>query len=98
MANASHLIGHLIINLIVKPRRKFFTWNVERRRLKAFEYADGIQANGSPAYNFYKSFGSCLLYFDTRVDKKLIINKEALEKRLDSLDENRPLPLAYSSN
>lgn len=83
-------------NPIIKLRRQFFIWNTERKRRTAFKKADGIQANGVAAYNEYKKFGNCLLYFDTRIFSGIFISNEELNNRLNSLSKKRPLRLAYS--
>ncbi|MEJ1355173.1 MAG: glycosyltransferase [Candidatus Sedimenticola sp. (ex Thyasira tokunagai)] len=91
-----------IVNLgrasrVVKLYRCLYIWRGERRRRKAFQLADGIQANGT-ASNFYycREDKSCLLYFDSRVYSEQIINHATLNKRLSTLSHRRPLRLAFS--
>jgi len=84
-------------NIAVKLRRNFYIWNGERKRVAAFEKADGIQANGTAAYEEYKKFKKCLLYFDTRVYRNTIINDQELNRRLSNLTtQSQPLRLAFS--
>ncbi len=83
-------------NTIVKLRRFFYIWEKERKRLASFKLCDGLQSNGTPAYNEYNFVGNNLLYFDTRVFENQIIDDENLQQRLDYLSENKPLRIAFS--
>jgi colanic acid/amylovoran biosynthesis glycosyltransferase len=83
-------------NPLIKFRRFLYVWREERKRLSSFSLADGLQANGMPAYYEYNKFKNILLYFDTRVDKNIIINDEHLNQRLTYLSKNKPLRLAFS--
>lgn len=83
-------------NPLIKLRRYFYIWNGERKRLAAFSLADGLQVNGTAAFSEYNKTGNNLLYFDTRVNKSLIIGDKDLEQRLQYLPENKPLRLAFS--
>jgi len=78
---------------------KSLVWNVltEVKRRKAFRLADGIQANGMPAYKAYsKQVGNSLLYFDSRNGEDANVTEIELAVRLAELDENRPLRLGFS--
>ncbi len=83
-------------NVFLKLRRFFYLWRGERVRVSAFSFADGLQANGMPAYQNYKKFGNSILYFASRIYKDLIINDQQLEPRLAYLTKNEPLRLAFS--
>lgn len=83
-------------NPIIKLRRLFYIWQQEQRRIKAFKLCDGLQSNGTPAYQYYQRVTNKLLYFDTRVFKEQIIDDIALAQRLTYLSENKPLRLAFS--
>jgi colanic acid/amylovoran biosynthesis glycosyltransferase len=83
-------------NPMIKLRRFFYIWSHEKKRRAAFQLADGLQSNGTPAYNEYKAFKNNLLYFDTRVETKHRISDSDLEKRLDYLSQGNPLRLAFS--
>jgi glycosyltransferase involved in cell wall biosynthesis len=82
--------------LLTRLRRDLFVRRTERRRRKAFELADGIQANGTAAYDEYRKFGDCLLYFDTRIGRDAMISDEALSRRLEASAAGHPLRLAFS--
>ncbi len=77
-------------------RQRLYLWLGERKRRKAFELSDGLQCNGTPAFNEYSEAPNRLLYFDTRVSKKQIIGDGELETRLATLREKKPLRLAFS--
>ena len=83
-------------NPILRWRRHFYIWNGERKRRAAFQLADGIQANGVAAFDEYKDFKNSMLYFDTRINKNIIIHDTELKRRLTKLQENQPLRLAFS--
>ena len=83
-------------NPIVKLRRFFYIWEKERKRVAAFKLCDGLQSNGTPAYNEYNYVTNNLLYFDTRVFKNQIIEADNLQQRLDYLWKNEPLRIAFS--
>jgi colanic acid/amylovoran biosynthesis glycosyltransferase len=69
----------------------------ERKRTQAFRLADGLQANGVPAYDAYASLvPNALLYFDTRNTASMGISDAELSTRLSHLDENAPLRLGFS--
>ncbi len=83
-------------NPLVKLRRFFYIWQHEKKRVAAFQLADALQSNGTPAYYEYKDIKNNLLYFDTRVDNQHSILDTDLEKRLDYLSQGKPLRLAFS--
>ncbi|MCF8383069.1 MAG: glycosyltransferase [Chlorobium sp.] len=77
-------------------RHFLFIWNQEQKRKQAFITADALQSNGTPAYEHYHQATNRLLYFDTRVSKEDLITTDALEQRLEKLNEGKPLRLAFS--
>jgi len=83
-------------NPLIKFRRFLYIWREERTRLSSFSFADGLQANGMPVYYEYNKFQNVMLYFDTRVDKNIMITDEILENRLTYLSQNKPLRIAFS--
>jgi glycosyltransferase involved in cell wall biosynthesis len=83
-------------NPAVLLRQNLYLRLNERKRRKAFELSDGLQCNGTPAWNEYKEIPNRLLYFDTRVSKAQIISDGDLETRLSSLNDKKPLRLAFS--
>lgn len=83
-------------NLLVRLRRDLFVQRTERKRRRAFALADGIQANGTAAYDEYRKYANCMLYFDTRMGRDAMISDGALSSRLDESSSGRPIRLAFS--
>jgi len=83
-------------NPLVLLRRLLYIWNYEQKRIAAFRLCDALQSNGTPAYHQYHTVKNRLLYFDTRVSKKQVIDDADLETRLDNLRQGKPLRLAFS--
>lgn len=83
-------------NPFVRWRRDVFLRGRERSRRAAFAACDGLQANGMPAHDAYQAHGNCLLYFDTRMGRRSQIDDAALEARLATLQQPRPLRVAFS--
>jgi glycosyltransferase involved in cell wall biosynthesis len=83
-------------NPAVLLRQNLYLRINERKRRKAFELSDGLQCNGTPAWNEYKKIPNRLLYFDTRVSKTQIISDGDLETRISTLKDKKPLRLAFS--
>lgn len=83
-------------NPFVRWRRDLFLRGRERARRAAFAACDGLQANGMPAHEAYQAHGNCLLYFDTRMGRRSLIDDAALEARLATLQQPRPLRVAFS--
>lgn len=77
-------------------RKKLYIWQGEHKRKSAFKYADGLQANGAAAYNEYKLFPNCHLYFDTRINKDILISDDQLKQRFKNLEDRKTLHLAFS--
>lgn len=97
VAETRHQINQLEApNRWVRWRRDWFLRGRERERRAAFRACSGLQANGVPAYEAYRDARNPLLYFDTRVSRAQLISLPALEARLRTLREPRPLRLAFS--
>lgn len=89
----------------IDPSRNYFRkiyahlWNMnqERRRRRAFRTADGLQANGYPAFSNYGSFNrNAMIYLDSRVDKNLLATESDVEEREQRLLRGAPLRLLHS--
>ena len=83
-------------NFLIKLRRFFFIWNTERKRKSAFSHADGIQANGIPAYNKYQVYKNTILYFDNRISELTVVSDSIIKERFNQLSKNEPLRLTFS--
>lgn len=92
------------INFLVRGRsfaKKIYSllWAMrqEARRLKAFRQADGLQANGYPAFTHYKSQNrNTIMYLDSRLREGMIATQDEMAGRLARLKTNAPVRLVHS--
>lgn len=78
---------------------KSMAWMVmrERDRRRAFGQAAGLQANGTAAFNSYKSLSSApMQYFDTRMTRAQQVSPAELEQKVSHVLAAKPLRLAFS--
>lgn len=69
----------------------------ELRRRRAFAAADGLQANGYPAYDAYGGLNeSSLLYLDNRMAPALFATKQDMTRRAEHLASGGPIRLIHS--
>jgi colanic acid/amylovoran biosynthesis glycosyltransferase len=69
----------------------------ELGRLRSMRAAAGLQCNGTPTFDAYRSRNRrTLLFFDSRITEDMVIAAPALEARLAPLLSRRPLRLAFS--
>lgn len=88
---------HSSTPLIKKLKTAIWHLRNERRIVRAMRLADGIQANGSPAFKSYGAGSpSALLYWDTRLLRSQLVDRAALDSKLATLREGGPLRLAFS--
>lgn len=74
-------------------------WNLrqERRRRRAFKSADGIQANGYPAYSAYRRANpNTILFLDSRIGEDILVTVPEMEARRVRLHSEAPMRLMYS--
>ncbi len=91
------ILGAEVSNPLIRTRRRFWEYGQERKIRAGLRRAAGVQCNGTPTYDAYQAIcPSSLLFFDGRVEREMLISPEALERRLASLKEGRPLRLAFS--
>jgi colanic acid/amylovoran biosynthesis glycosyltransferase len=84
-------------NPILRWRRELWTTQLEKRYRKAVAAAAGIQCNGTPTFEAYRSINPrSLLYFDTRVRADQLAQGATLENRFTHLGAGQPLRLAFS--
>ena len=84
-------------NPLIRWRRNRWERDWERKVLASVKLAAGVQCNGTPTYEAYKDHAhDILLYFDSRTRTQDLIDDASLEQRLRSLDDNKPLRLAFS--
>lgn len=71
--------------------------NQERRRRRAFRLADGIQANGYPAFETYGPLNSnTMMYLDSRIGEGLLATAAEMEARRKRILSGAPLRLIHS--
>ena len=91
------IIGAEEGNPLVRAKRTVWEWNQERHNRNAIRQAAGIQCNGVPTFDAYSDLNkNSLLFFDTRVTEKLLIDADRLETRLARLRKGEQLRLAFS--
>ncbi|WP_299912871.1 glycosyltransferase [uncultured Paracoccus sp.] len=82
------------------PRKLYsllWTMKQERRRRRAFRIADGIQANGHPAFSVYSPMNAnTMMYLDNRVGETLLATENEMEAREQRLPSGAPLRLLHS--
>lgn len=74
-------------------------WNIwhEIRRRRAFRHAQGVQANGYPAYAAYKRLNdNTMMYLDNRMKPELLVTPAELRARAAHLQTGAPLRLIHS--
>ncbi|MFN0132396.1 MAG: glycosyltransferase [Phycisphaerales bacterium] len=84
-------------NPLLRARRSLWNRSLERRYTDAVRRADGIQCNGTPTFEAYRSISPRpLLFFDTRVTRDMLISPDHLAARLAHLRAGGPIRLAFS--
>lgn len=84
-------------NAILRWRRKWWTTKLEQRYVQALQLASGVQCNGTPTFDAYRSIHPhALLYFDSRVSDSMLASNQVIEQRLEKLASNQPLRLVFS--
>lgn len=84
-------------NPLLRLRRGYWERGQERRNQASVRLATGVQCNGTPTFDAYRTINANpFLFFDTRTTAEMLIAPEELETRLASLKEDRPLRLLFS--
>ncbi len=85
------------VNPLLRWRRQRWTKQLERRYERAVRLAEGVQCNGTPTFNAYRSINPRpLLYFDSRVRRDMLVCPKQLEQRTAKLLAGDPLRLVFS--
>lgn len=85
------------VNPVLRWRRERWTTQLEDRYRAAVQLAAGIQCNGTPTFQAYRSINPRpLLYFDTRVSESQLANCAVVNKRVREMQQGGPLRLAFS--
>lgn len=83
-------------NPIRRARGYWWEVNQERKQRQAVRIADGVQCNGTPTYEAYRTINpSPFLYFDSRVESTMISSDEEIAARAATLLQGRPLRLVF---
>ena len=84
-------------NPLRRLRRRIWETGEEKRRRRALKLAAGLQANGTPTYDDYRSIqpGACL-FFDTRVKGETLATEEQVRARLALGEWPRRLRMLFS--
>lgn len=78
-------------------RQNLWEESQERKQQQAIKLANGLQCNGTPTYEAYRSLNpNTMLFFDTRITEDMLATVEDIEKRTRDRDENTPLRLVFS--
>ena len=84
-------------NLRRKARSFVWTLYQENRRRRAFRLADGLQANGYPAYASYRPINrNAVMYLDSRVGEGGLASPDRMRARQDRLASGATLRLMHS--
>lgn len=84
-------------NPLLRLRRNLWEQSQEQKQREALQLAEGLQCNGTPTYEAYRTFNpDPMLFYDTRISEDMLPTNADLEKRTHSLDENKPLQLVFS--
>ena len=85
------------VNPVLRWRRQRWTKHLEQRYERAVRLAEGVQCNGTPTFNAYRSINPRpLLYFDSRVQREMLVSSKQLEHRTAALMAGDPLRLVFS--
>ena len=85
------------VNPLLRWRRQRWTKQLERRYERAVRLAEGVQCNGTPTFDAYRSINPRpLLYFDSRVRQDMLVCPKQLEQRTAKLLAGDPLRLVFS--
>jgi glycosyltransferase involved in cell wall biosynthesis len=91
------ILGAEVSNPLVRARRRFWEYGQERKIRAGLRLAAGVQCNGTPTYDAYQPIcANSLLFFDGRVERRMLISPDELVRRLEYLKRGRPLRLAFS--
>ncbi len=84
-------------NPLLRLRRNLWEQSQEQKQREALQLAEGLQCNGTPTYEAYRTINpNPMLFYDTRISEDMLPTNADLEKRTRSLDDNKPLRLVFS--
>jgi glycosyltransferase involved in cell wall biosynthesis len=78
-------------------RRNLWQESQERKQRRAIALAHGLQCNGTPTYEAYRTVNpNPLLFFDTRITEGMLATEEGIAQRYAQREADRPLHLLFS--
>jgi glycosyltransferase involved in cell wall biosynthesis len=78
-------------------RRSLWEMMLERRQQRAIRTALGVQCNGTPTYEIYRTINpNTMLYFDGRMDSDMLATPAEQAQRHQRMRSGEPLRLAWS--
>jgi colanic acid/amylovoran biosynthesis glycosyltransferase len=84
-------------NPILRLRRYIWEASQEVKQRKAIVDSNGVQCNGTPTYEAYRTINvSSLLYFDTRITGDMLASNAEITARTLSVSTKSPLRLLFS--
>ncbi len=83
------------------PLRRFWRsrWEEaqEWKQQQAIKIASGLQCNGTPTYEVYRTLNpNTILFFDTRITEDMLATFDDIERRSRERDETMPIRLVFS--
>lgn len=90
------IIDAEVRNPLRRLRRKVWTLQAERKRLRMLKDAAGLQCSGTPCFDHYRPRNpNALLFFDNRVRQSDVVSSEELENKLARQATKTPLRLVF---
>ncbi|MBD1913653.1 MULTISPECIES: glycosyltransferase [unclassified Leptolyngbya] len=84
-------------NPLKRLRQNLWAQQQEKRQRRAIALADGLQCNGFPIFEEYRSINSHpMLYLDTRITEDMMATQDDVEKRAFYRSDTEPLQLVFS--
>jgi glycosyltransferase involved in cell wall biosynthesis len=84
-------------NPLLRLRRNLWQHSQERKQRRSIATASGIQCNGTPTYEAYRSISpNPLLFFDTRMTEGMTATEAEIANRYSNREADRPLRLLFS--
>ncbi|WP_416676500.1 glycosyltransferase [Egbenema bharatensis] len=84
-------------NPLIRLRRNLWQDSQERKQRRSIALANGLQCNGTPTYENYRTINSnSLLFFDTRITEEMATTEDQVKRRYAQREPDRPLHLLFS--
>lgn len=84
-------------NPLLRLRRNLWQHSQERKQRRAIAIASGVQCNGTPTYEAYRSISpNPLLFFDTRMTEEMTATEAEIAHRYMNREADCPLRLLFS--